>query len=304
MGVRVRRVLVLLLAATGAACGSESPTAPEPAPSTVAPPSAPQALPGLWNGFLLAATCPSGVCGEPRTIPFVLRVIPGGGTFAASLEIEEGTNRWLVVDVSGSAQPDGSVAFTGTRAPTGSDQATVDVRQFAVRVTPQGGLEGSVEIHRFFSSLHTRLEGRIASASYRPLSTQLDGRWIGRAVIRACSGYCPSFQNAGDDDEVLVALGVSGQSVTGQIAVGTSGCVHCWLPVSGRVQGSAVTLSSERIVINSTDAYQLLGFEGSMDPFGRISGRFTFEGKDRIAIDPFDVTFRLEYEILWLKREL
>lgn len=298
----IRLAIIVVSAAAAVSCGSASPT--QPSTGTPLPvESAPGALPGLWNGFLMASRCPNGICAPAELIPFVLRVAAQGAGFTGSLEIAEGSQRWLVVDVSGAAQPDGSVSFTGTRGPVVSDQSHVEVRQFVVSVSRESGLTGTVDVRKFFASFTTSIEGRVASAAYRPLVPTFEGRWLGRAVIRRCTGYCPIYQDAGDDDEIRLVIGQSGQALAGQIAVGTSGCVQCWLPVTGRIELGGLTLTSDRIVVSSTDAYQLQSFSGSLDPVGRITGRFTFEGKDRIAISPFDITFTLEYEILWLTRE-
>jgi len=47
----------------------------------------------------------------------------------------------------------------------------------------------------------------------------------------------------------------------------------------------------------------LESFDASLDQIHRLAGRFVYASDSRIAVSPFDVSYRFECEILWLKRD-
>lgn len=305
--------LVIAAACEAAACGS--PTAPTPPLSTGTPsttsPAVTVALSGVWAGYLWVKDCPAGYPCRPETlVPFVLRISAAGPAVAA-LEVVEGSARSVVMDVTGVAQPDGAVLFTGHRGELRNDQAEIELRRLLVRLDSSTGLSGEIDLRRSYTNggQNRSLEGRIQSAAYQPfadLAAQgLSGSWSGMAVIRACSGYCPSYLNEGDNMELSLVVGQAGSSVTGQLLIQNSMCNSCWLPVSGRVTGTSVSLTSERYSFSATsgNVFHLQSFEGTIDQLGRIQGRFVLQADGRVAVSPFNVSYRHEGEILWLMRD-
>lgn len=309
----IRRGLAAIALLAVAACGS--PTAPTPPVSTTGPSSTPPAttttLPGVWAGYLWAMDCPAGYPCRPETlVPFVLRISAAGPAVAA-LEVVEGSARSVVMDVTGVAQPDGAVLFTGHRGELRNDQAQIELRRLLVRLDSATGLSGEIDLRRSYTTggQNRSLEGRILSAAYQPFADLaargVSGSWSGLAVVRACSGYCPVYQNEGDTMKLSLVVGQAGSSVTGQLLIANSMCNSCWLPVSGRVTGTSVSLTSERHSFSalSGNVFHLQSFEGTIDQLGRIQGRFVLQADGRIAVNPFDVSYRHEGEILWLMRD-
>jgi hypothetical protein len=240
----------------------------------------------------------------------VLRISASSSAVAA-LEVLNGSYG-VVMDVTGVTQPDGAVVFTGHRDPLSSDQANVELRRLLVRLDSSTGLTGEIDLRRDYTSGgHSRvLEGRVVSAAYLPFSAVsaqgLDGTWSGMAVIRACSGYCPSYLTEGDNAELSLVVGQTGSTLSGQLRISNSRCSSsCWLPVSGSVYGTAVSLTSERHAFSaaSGNVFHLQSFEGTIDQLGRIGGRLVLQADGRVAVSPFNVTYRHEMEILWLTRD-
>jgi hypothetical protein len=301
---------LVVLATACLACSRTSPVTPTPtSPSTG--PSLPTTLAGTWRGYLIATECFSATdCGEPRTVSFLLRVVQDGSGWRGTLELTQNAFAMAVVmDVVGTAQADGAVLFTGQRAPLPSDAYRVELARLVVHVDSGAGLSGEIDLSKFpqFNSPDRRLTGRVASATYEPLSTDgaLSGTWTGHALVRVCSGYCPLYQDAGDEITFTIVLGQSGAAVTGRMSTSVVGCESCWLPVTGTVSGARVLLSSERIAPAGSGGrtVHLERFEGTLDALGRLAGQFVYEAQDQIAVKPFDVSSRLECEILWLARD-
>ncbi len=305
-------IAVAVVAAALLRCGGSSPVAPaaQPLPAPPAPPTLPGSLPGVWTGYLRAALCFSFGCEEVETIPFVLRVAADGSGYVGAFELEAASSMNVNMDVTGAVQPDGAVLFTGHRDPWDGDSASVELRKLLVRVDPSAGLSGDIDLRKFYTGNATNrsLEGTVASASFLPLpffaAQGVSGRWSGTAVIRGCSGYCPLYRDAGDAFSISMVLGQSGTSVTGQLQLGVFAGSQNWLPIAGNAS-PALSLSSERVVFSSGNdkSRYLESFDATLDGLGRINGRFTYASDSTIAISPFNVFFRLECEILWLKRD-
>lgn len=251
----------------------------------------------------------STTCDPPTTIQFVLRATAGGPGYIGAFEAEAiGSNN--IMDVTGAPQPDGSVIFSGTRGGIPGNSTTLELRRLLVRPDGAAGLTGDVDLWILSGSYKQHLSGSVLSASYQPLVSlpgqSVSGTWTGLAVIRACSGYCPLYQDPGDGVRISMVLGQNGGSLSGNVQFTVFSCGGCWLPITGSASGAQVSLSSP--LVTRTSAYgdrtlHLESFDGTVDDLGRISGRFVYASDSRIAIAPFDVSYRLECEILWLKRD-
>lgn len=309
----MRRLLssaLVVLATACLACSRTSPVTPTPTPASTGP-SLPTTLAGTWRGYLTATECLGSTdCREPRTVSFVLRVVQDGAGYRGTLELTQNASEMAVVmDVAGTSQPDGAVLFTGQRAPLATDPYRVELGRLLVCIDGGAGLTGEIDLRKFpqFSGYDRRLTGRVASAAYEPLATDgaVSGTWTGHAVVRSCSGYCPLYQDVGDEIAFSIVLGQSGSAVTGRMSTSVVGCEGCWLPVTGTASGGRVLLSSGRIAPAGSGGrvIYLERFESTLDALGRLAGEFVYEAEDRIAIAPFDVSSRLECEILWLARD-
>ena len=319
------RLMVCVSAAVGlvvlSACGSSpSPTAPAPAPSaapspTPPIPSFPGNLSGVWHGYLSVTTCyvglPPSMCGSARTVQFVLRATTGGPGYAGLFELSDGSSLTNIVDVTGVGQPDGAVIFTGTRAPLPLGSLTLEIRRLLVRLDPAAGLTGDIDLWATGAGAYTdyRMSGQVLSASYQPFVSlpgqSVSGTWSGYAVIRECSGDCPSYRKVGSGVAIYpMVLGQSGTSLSGNLALSVFSCGGCSLPISGSASGGQVSLSSQIVNGSFNDrTLHLESFDGTLDDLGRISGRFVYASDSRIAIPPFNVSYRIACEILWLKRD-
>lgn len=306
----VRRVLAsvaaLSLLLCSAACGASSPTAPEPlVPVVPAPRSLPGSLPGVWTGFLTASDCDFTGCRAPQTKGFVLRIAANGAGFIGSFELPTSDDRWeFVIDLTGAAEGDGSVAFTGA---LGLRTRTIEMRRLVVRYDGVNGLSGTIDVRRFFppGATNNSIEGTIASAWHQPLSTSVSGDWSGLGVVRTCSGPCRGSIDVNQDVRLTLSLSAAGGAISGEAALTTlTGCGgSCGVPVTGTA-GADVSFSSQLFAPPSSpdEARQIESFTASMDALGRLHGRFLFTFVDRIAIAPFLNAYRIEGETLWLTR--
>jgi hypothetical protein len=312
MSLMPRAAAALALAAacvTSSTCGSSSPASPSATP-TPSSPSLPTALPGVWRGNLRVVNCYStfSICDAEQTMPFVLRVTAGGPGFIGAFELEAPLYN-AIIEVTGQSQADGAVLLTGSRGRTPSNSATFDLRRLLVRVDGAAGLTGDIDLRTFVTGSERSLIGQVTSASYQPIAPSgenVSGNWSGLAVIRSCSGYCPGHQTVGSPIRVSMVLGQSGSTVDGQLQLSNFSCSSCWLPLNGRLADSRLTLSSPTVSRTATSgdrSLHLESFEASLDPLYRLAGVFVYASDSRIAISPFDVSYRFECEILWLKRD-
>jgi hypothetical protein len=306
-------LLVVIAALATAACGSSSsPVAPStqtqtipPPPGPPGPPPFPGSLTGVWSGHFLASECRSNGCDSPRTIPFVLRLLESGAGYEGVLETNRPDYYDLSMSITGVVQPDGAVLFTGHRSGIESDRFVWDLTRLLVRLDGSTGLSGDIDLRRSHPSAgRESLEGKVRSASYQSLAALqalgVSGRWSGVAVMTSCSGYCPSYQQVGDDMEIAFALGASGSAVSGSAMVADSiGCPSCWIAVAGSTSGTSLTLAS----IDTTAKVRLLGFEGALDRFGRIKGTFRYRIEDTVYRPERKVTQVFDARIRWLKRD-
>jgi hypothetical protein len=143
------------------------------------------------------------------------------------------------VDLTGIPQADGSVAFTGSRAPSEhpfeGGRVAVDVTRFVVKADSVTGLVGSIEYTKRYVEPYS-FAATILSAGVQPLTTigsrPFEGKWSGIAIIRSCSGYCPLFQDPGDVKALHLVLGQAGDAATGRFQFSVASCGGCWLTVS------------------------------------------------------------------------
>ena len=311
---RTIRVMALLVAYTmPLACGSSSPTAPNPpsAPPSTTTPSLPATFTGVWRANAKAVTCTLRIpapCEPERSLTFVLRVTAGGPGYLGTFEIEEGLSLAVVISVIGESQPDGSVLFMGAHGV--SRDVMVAVQRLLVKLDGAAGLSGDMELRQLVTGTERRTTGYVLSASYQPMlpqsGTNLSGTWSGVSVIRACSGYCPAYRTVGQQVLVSLTIGQSGTAVNGQMQLSILSCSGCWVPFSGSMSDDRLTLSGPMISRDSPSGDRTLhleSLEGSLDYISRLVGSFVYAADSRIAISPFNVSYRLECEILWLKRD-
>ena len=295
--------------ATSSTCGSSSPTSPTEAPT--ANPTLPSALSGVWRGNLRVVNCyvTFSICDAEQTMPFVLRVTAGGPGFIGAFELDAPQYPASIIDVTGQSQPDGAVLLTGSRGRIPGNTATLDLRRLLVKVDGASGLTGEIDLRLFVTGSERSLIGRVTSASYQPFAPSgenVAGNWSGVAAIRSCSGYCLGSQSVGQSIRLSMVLGQSGTTVDGQLQLSNFWCVNCWLPLSGRLTGTGLTLSSPvvtRSPVFGDQKLHLETFEASLDQLHRLVGQFVYAADTRIAVSPFDVSYRLDCEILWLKRD-
>ncbi len=309
-------VCVMAAALLAAACnGRDTPGGPSPLPSEPLPTTPlPSTIVGVWHGYLKGTECVGALpCSAERTMPFVLRVVEDGAGYRATFElpVESAGQMKVIMDVVGRTEADGVAVFSGSRGPIDSDGYHVELRRLSIRIDPASGLTGAIDLQKWpTANLSARsLRGPITSASYQPLSPAagppLDGTWRGRAVIRACDGYCPIYQDEGDDVPVVVVVGQAGQIVIGHVQPLVNGCATCWIPVSGIASGQTMWLSSEPHVPPASVGrrFQIESFEATADALGRLAGRFVIAVNNQIAVAPFDVFSRLDCEFTWLQRD-
>jgi hypothetical protein len=302
-------ILAALVILVSSGC-ADSPVAPSSIPFS----QTPAPLAGSWAGLLRITDCVhAGGCTPGATYGFVLRVASAGTGYVGAIEIADVSYAGINVDLTGMPQADGSVAFTGSRAPSDhpfdDGRVAVDVTRFVVKVDSLTGLVGSIEYTKGYFEPYS-FAARILSAGVQPLTTTVsrpfEGRWSGMAVIRSCSGYCPLYRDPGDAFALQLVLGQAGDAVNGRGQFSVASCGGCWLTIGGAVVSSKVSLSSVR-----SDAppgvndrtMQLESFSGSRDDLGRIHGRFVYSADSYVYVPPFDISYRLECEILWLTRE-
>lgn len=242
-------------------------------------------------------------------MPFVLRLAAGGPGFIGAFELEAPLYNGII-EVTGQSQPDGSVFLTGSRGEIfGSSSARFDLRQLLVRADPAAGLTGDIDLRLFATGSERSLIGRVTSASYQPFAPSgenVSGNWSGLAVIRSCSGDCPAYRTVGMSVRISMVLGQSGSAVDGQLQLSNFLCGGCWLPLNGRLSDTRLTLSSPVLSPAASQVDRTLhleSFDASFDQLHRLVGRFVYASDSRIAISPFDVSYRFEGEILWLKRD-
>lgn len=289
-------------------CGSSSPTSPTPpeAPPQTSTPSLPTTFAGVWRANAKAVTCRKVAvqpCEAERSLSFVLRVAAGGPGFLGTVEIEEQFS-FVVINVIGESRPDGSVLFIGSNGI--SPTFAYNVRRLLLRLDGASGLSGDFEFWTV-AGLEQTTTGTVLSASYQPLLPQsgsnLSGTWSGPAVIRACTGYCPSFQGVGTSIQISLVIGQSGNAVTGQAQLSSFSCSGCWVPLSGTVSDDRLSLSGPVVLRDSPfgdRALQMESLEASPDYIGRLVGRFVYSAESRVATS--NVSYRLECEISWLRR--
>jgi hypothetical protein len=294
------------------ACGAKPPTAPQPVTAQDTPvasaPSIPTSYAGVWHAYLQAIDCLTpDTCNAPVTTPFVLRIAALGADFTASFEITTESTGSVVLTLSGSPQADGSLLFTGTRGPIESNVNTsFNVRRLSVK-TGVSGLTGDVDVLRTGAVSRT-LKGAITSASYQPFTSlsgqSFSGNWSGYAIIRTCSGFCPIFRDPGDLIGINLTFAQSGNQITGSIRE-PEGYTN-WVPLAGSVGGTSVSVTSQTTQMTGggqVTTFTLEQFNGTPDALGRLSGTLTYSETAHIAISPFNVSYRLGLEILWLKRD-
>lgn len=306
--------LLSALLTCGAGCGSAAPTSPTAAVTTVTTTTTTvslHALPGIWTGYLNAQRC---IAGQPCTsafenVVFTLRMIEDSGGISGFIEINKDKDQgWfpITLDIRGVIQPDGSVRFSSLYTPAESDNATIDIGEFVVTTSATTGLSGPIDIGGWWPDSHVdrRYRGSIASAAWRPLDAApgVAGGWSGQGIIRSCSGVCVNSLSAGRPVAIDLQLGQSGSAAFGRIDFDFLGSVP-WFPVSGTMNGDALSLSSEpQPKANAVQPVRLVQFSTSVDRRGMMRGHFTFDGD---STTPFTVArpFRLECDILWLTRD-
>lgn len=239
---------------------------------------------------------------------FVLRVAAGGPGYLGTFETDEAFPSSVVISVIGESQPDGSVLFIGSHGV--SRDVAFSVQRLLVKLDGGAGLSGDMELRQLVTGTERRTTGTVLSASYQPLlpqaGTNLSGTWSGVSIIRGCSGHCPSFRTVGQQVRVSLAIGQSGNTVNGQMQLSIFSCSGCWVPFSGSMSDGRLALSGPVISRDSPSGDRTLhleSLEGSLDYIGRLVGGFVYESDSRIAISPFNVSYRLECEILWLKQD-
>jgi hypothetical protein len=298
---------LVILASSGCA---DSPVAPSSTPFS----QPPAALAGSWAGLLRITDCVHvGGCSPGATYGFVLRVASAGAGYVGAIEIADVSYAGINVDLMGIPQADGSIAFTGSRAPSehpfDDGRVAVDVTRFVVKANSLTGLVGSIEYTKRYFEPYS-YAATILSAGVQPLTTigsgPFGGKWSGMAIIRSCSGYCPLYQDPGDVFALQLVLGQAGDAIDGRFQFSVARCGGCWLNVSGTVTSPVLSLSSARIIapagVNDR-TMQLESFSGSLDDLGRIHGRFVYSADSYVYVPPFNISYRLECEILWLTRE-
>ncbi|HET7618766.1 MAG TPA: hypothetical protein VFK20_09685 [Vicinamibacterales bacterium] len=261
----------------------------------------------MWSGYVGVSLCRGASCSSPQTTPFVLSVAGTGGSFRGSLEFQPFGDD-VAVDVSGSAQPDGAVLFASTHHATAYDARTVTVRRLLVRTDPVAGLTGDLDMR--LSGETSDVRGTVTSASFQPLSAfaaqGVSGSWHGLAIIRQCAGDCPSYRDAGDIVRIALVVGQAGEGANGQVQLSIFEGEPQWLDVHGTASQTTFSFASDRVALSSSccDRMRFLQtFKGSLDDLGRIDGTFTYAADGRIAIKPYNISYRLECEVLWLVRD-
>lgn len=321
------RLILVSLMVMGAACGSSptplpSPTSPSPTPAPVpADPTPPrptfQHLDGIWKGFLKITATTEGDLGA--TLPFTLRISEGPQSYTGQFELQARYTR-VNVGVAGRLRDDGFAVLSGSTTVGTSDTTTTDVPELIVKADDVTGLVGTVQFGWRSGRYIERFNAQILSASLQPDSAYpggpMEGRWIGLAIIRACSGLCNLLYSPGFTREIELVLRQSGSTLTGRGEFGSFGCnaVGCWLPLSGSADGHSITsltgqLTHELLPDQAGDrVITVSDFSATVDDLGRMHARFAYSAESRQhgPPDPLRLTngtSRLTMESVWLTRE-
>lgn len=294
--IRLQMLVVCGLGVSIAGCGTAAPTAPQAAVTTVA--TIPSNIAGVWHGYVTGTACLDKFCQPASMYPFTLRVAPGGAGWTGSVEIREVFSTTTVsIDVSGTAQPDGSVLFSGSRNPV--FHKNVKINRLRVKTDPSAGLVGDFDLVDSTTSAiisqTSTLSGAVVSASYQPIDTaSISGAWEGAATMRSCQAGCANENVAGLDEQMYLLIGANGVA-----SVTVTGSVE-WLPLNG-VLGAATFSGASPLVQYTQESRQIEQFSVSVDNLGRISsGSFVVSGVRNIGgvLSPF----RWTMEVLWLAR--
>ena len=256
---------------------------------------------GVWSGSAQVMTCAGPVCSEWVSQPeppdvFHLTVIEQGGSFTALLDTD--TRPHLTVELSGVAQPDGSVKFNGSsRPPASLSTQTADVHAFEIRADPESGLSGSFNYSTFWKTGVSTVTGRILGAKRRQsLPTEkcgnpvggncFTGSWEGYFIVRTLHRCIDCrYAQVGMYERFNLTLDQENHVVRG------TALLHDRVTLSGERTGTYALLSGMR----PTVACGYPGFDMTvlcseiiedlsvaLDQYGRMSGTFRYsrEGWD------------------------
>jgi hypothetical protein len=200
------------------------------------------------------------------------------------------------VDVIGTVDPAGQLALTSP------SRDLFTLNELTVRADARLGMTGFID----YTASPVTLRGHIASAKRFPLEptqTTVAGTWIVSAVVRRCtysSFYteCPlpilGFK---------LSLNQSGTGVSGIIDSSYGTEERFQVPVRGAFTSSMLTLAGTRtyeMASGATFQQRLLSWTTWSDPFGRMTGSFTYETESADVNRRVTVRYEAEIEDVYL----
>jgi hypothetical protein len=277
-----------------AACGSATPTAPSTVPPLPAPGGS---LPnqGIWRGIVRIERIDCASCGNQRLSEFVLRLSSSGGRYAGNLDVANVLN----VDLSGQREADGGLSLSPTRTDFNIDP---------FRVTPDAaaGLLGALTYRNTYEAGRVTI---LSAVLIGPISgtPPFEGRWIGRAVVTSCVGYCPAFSSPRPTMYVRLELTQEGDRIRGIGVFDTLVC-SCDIALDGRVAGYDGSMSGAFTPTSVTDQrlFRLAAFAATTTAVGEMRGHLRLEGRAPVFIpnEPSGLlSYEVEADILYLLRQ-
>jgi hypothetical protein len=264
-----------------AACSSER-TPSSPSPIMTTPQSS---FSGVWTGeYRITRSTGSrhsdfeiGTMGH-----FAVRLAQTGDAIVGALEFVE-AETW--VDISGTAEKDGTLVLAGTQGAVSSNDDTgkIEVTRFAIRVTDdQAGLTGVLEYTVRYSAAYQSMVlsrsteiVRAVRAAPTALVPTFAGHWLGQWVVRSCSSAgsrsCYPFA-PGYTLHFELILTQTGTSVSGTLTLGRE-----QIPVTGTAMGCSLTLEGSAQGASPGSAVRLVAWSSTADRVGRMIGSFNFE---------------------------
>jgi hypothetical protein len=257
-------------------------------------------------------------------LPFTLRIAGDPQSYTGEFDLEPAYLSPVGdfhAGVSGRVREDGFAALSGSTTVGSFNLTATDVPELVVTIDDTTGLAGTVRFGRRGPGFNQRFKAQILSASLQPSSTYpggvLEGHWIGLAIIKACSGFCPAFSMFGvtSTREIELVLQQSGSTLSGSGNFDSTGCnaPGCWLPLAGSADGYAITsltgrLTNELLPDQAGDRVMIVSdFSATVDDLGRMRAQFVYSSEgEYFRGDPnknSPAASRLTIESVWLTRE-
>jgi len=266
----MNRLLCLAAIAASIAC-QPAPSAPD----TVAPPITKlNPFAGVWAGEYRVTSTQGGGHRPGTLVAFTLRLEQAGAELRGNFQTDS-----VLIDVSGTMDDDFFISLQGSAPGLGGPVDFVGaatLTKLHARIDPASGLAGELEyrLDRAAESplgFSTVYKADIATAqrSAALLPSTFDGNWVGRFIVRECTGTClpPHVNEIGG---FRLTLQQQGSAVTGVIGFVAS---EPPLPVIGHVDGNRLVLDSS----TTAGRFRIVEWSTERDRYGRMVGAFAYQ---------------------------